>query len=245
MRKAGVRREDTVVEIGAGDGMLTRPLSQTAGRVLAVEYDPRWAARLERRFARDENVEVVHADALSVALPEEPFRVVANVPFYIITGVLHKLLDDPDSSPETAHLLVQEEVALKHARETPTTLKTLSWSPWYELSASMRVPAESFHPAPGVDGRMLAVARRRWDPIPVHHKDRFRAFTRLMFTGRGRTVGERLRQVFTRTQARRLAKDIRFSPDAPPSNLTVHQWARVFAFMTEAVPPERWPSGKR
>ncbi len=233
VKAAGIGPDDTIVEFGAGAGMLTRPLSREAGRVLAVEYDPRWAASLEKRFARDGNVEVVNADALSVELPEEPFRVVANVPFHITTEILHKLLDDPASPPASAHLLVQEEVAKKHVRQTPTTLKTLAWSPWYEFSASVRFPAASFHPVPEVDGRLLVARRRRRSLVPVGDKGRFREFTRGMFTGRGRTVGERLRRVFTKTQARRLAREIGFARDAVPSSLTVHQWAEVFAFAKE------------
>lgn len=233
VRDANIGAGDTVVEFGAGAGMLTRLLSRRAGRVLAVEYDPHWAGHLEKRFAGDENVEVMNDDALSVELPGEPFRVVANVPFNITTDILHKLLDDPASSPETTHLLVQSEVAVKHARRSPTTLKTLMWSPWYEFSASMRVPATSFHPIPDVDGRLLIAARRKQYLVAPHHKGRFREFARIMFTGRGRIVGERLRQVFTKTQARKLAKDIGFDRDDVPSSLTVHQWAEVFAFVAD------------
>lgn len=72
VRAAGVTDEDLVVEFGAGAGMLTRSLSERARRVVAVEYDPLWAASLGQSFAADERVEVVAADALSVPLPEEP-----------------------------------------------------------------------------------------------------------------------------------------------------------------------------
>lgn len=231
MAAARIRNRDFVVEFGAGAGMLTRPLSRKAGRVLAVELDPRWASHLEERFAGDENVEVVRGDALEVELPEEPYRVVANVPFHITTDILHRLLDDPDSSPVSAHLIVQKAVAKKHARDSPTTLKTLEWSPWFEFSAPMRVPSDFFFPAPAVDGGVLAAVRRRRDIVPVRRKERFRGFVRLMFTGSGRTVGERLRRVFTKNQARRLAKDVGFDRRGSPSSLTVHQWSEVFAFM--------------
>lgn len=245
VKAANVEPGDTVVEFGAGAGMLTRPLSRKAGCVLAVEYDPHWAEHLEKRFARDKNVEIVNGDALSVELPEEPFRVVANVPFYITTDILHKLFDDPASSPETAHLLVQKAVAEKHARNSPTTLKTLAWSPWYEFSASVRFPAASFHPVPEVDGRLLVATRRRRSLVAARDKGRFREFTRRVFTGRGRTAGERLRQFFTKTQARRLAREIGFARDCVPSELTVHQWAGIFAFAKETGRHGPRGSGKK
>ena len=109
-----------MVELGAGGGMLTRQLARVAGRVVAVEYDPYWALRLRQRFSDDGNVLVVYEDALRVQLPEEPFTVVANVPFCTTTSILHRLLDDPTSPPESVYLVVQKQVALKHARPKPT-----------------------------------------------------------------------------------------------------------------------------
>ena len=92
-------RKDLVVELGAGGGMLTRQLARVAGRVVAVEYDPYWFLRLREIFSDDGNVLVVHADALRVAFPREPFTVVANVPFCATTSILHRLLDDPMAPP--------------------------------------------------------------------------------------------------------------------------------------------------
>jgi 16S rRNA A1518/A1519 N6-dimethyltransferase RsmA/KsgA/DIM1 with predicted DNA glycosylase/AP lyase activity len=116
-------------------------------QVVAVEYDPYRAMHLRERFSDDDNVRVVQGDALTMRLPKEPFVVVANIPFN--TTILHRLLDDPTSLLRSAHLLVQTQVALKHARSTPSTLKTLNWSSWYEFSAGLELPADSFHPAGG------------------------------------------------------------------------------------------------
>jgi 23S rRNA (adenine-N6)-dimethyltransferase len=89
-----------------------------------------WAARLEQDFSADENVKVVAVNAFCVDFPDEPFKVVASIPFHISTVILHRLLDDPEQSPEMGHLLVQKDLAIKHAISSPTTLKTLTWSPW-------------------------------------------------------------------------------------------------------------------
>jgi 23S rRNA (adenine-N6)-dimethyltransferase len=93
--ESGVGRDNFVVELGAGGGMLTRQLARVAGRVVAVEYDPYWALRLRERFSDDGNVLVVHEDALKAEFPEEPFTIVANIPFCATTSILHRLLDDP------------------------------------------------------------------------------------------------------------------------------------------------------
>src|SRR3712207_302733 len=120
--QSGVGMDDFVVEFGSGGGMLTNQLAKEVRKVTAVEYDPRWVSHLKVRFSHAENVRVVHEDALRVELPSQPFRVVANVPFSITTSLLHRLLDDPTTPPEAVDLLVQKQVALKHARSTPTKI---------------------------------------------------------------------------------------------------------------------------
>lgn len=244
VREAGVTDRDLAVEIGAGSGVLTRPLAAEARRVIAIERDPRWASRLERSFAASENVEVVCADALSTPLPDEPFRVVASVPFYLTTAILHRLLDDPAQPCERLHLLLQKEVANKHARTAPTTLKTLTWSPWWRFEVGHEVPASAFDPQPKVDARLLVAERRNPPLIAYEHRELFRTLVREAFDGRGNTASKALRPYLTKRQVRRLAHDNGFSTDSFSSRLTVYQWAAVFEFMVRAVPQHRWPRSR-
>ena len=241
---AGVGKDDLIVEFGAGGGMLTRQLARVAREVIAVEYDPYWAGCLTNRFSADAHVRVVHEDALKVRLPREPFGVVANIPFNITTSLLHRLLDDPVTSLETVHLLVQKQVAFKHTRPIPTTLKTLTWSPWYEFTAGLELPAGAFYPRPEVDACLMVAAKRDPPLIEPSHRHLFRALAYQAFNGNGNSVRETLKPYFTRTQLRRLATDNGFSLDSPPSMLPVHQWARVFDSMIKIVPPDRWPSAR-
>ena len=243
--QSGVGKDDFVVEFGPGGGMLTGQLAKEARKVMAVEYDPRWFSHLKERFSHDENVRVVHEDALRMKLPSQPFRVVANVPFYITTSILHRLLDDPTAPLEAVHLLVQTQVALKHARSTPTTLKTLNWSPWYRFYTGLELPADAFYPKPEVDACLMVAAKRGPPLVDPRHRHLFRALVHLAFDGHGNAVAKVLRTIFTKTQLRRLARGNEFSLDFPPSMLTVHQWASVFDFMVRMVPQERWPSAKR
>src|SRR5918993_1260206 len=239
--ESGVGRKDLVVELGAEGGMLTRQLARVAERVVAVEYDPYWFLRLREIFSDDGNVLVVHADALRVAFPREPFTVVANVPFCATTSILHRLLDDPMAPPERVCLVVQRQVARKHARSQPTTLKTLHWSPWYRFSNGTELPADAFYPKPGVDACLMVAAKRGPPLVEPCYRQHFLALVRQAFTGRGNSIGRVLRPTFTRTQLRRLARDNRFALDSPPSMLTVHQWASLFDFMVRIIPQDRWP----
>ena len=241
--ESGVGKDDLVVEFGSGGGMLTRQLAKASGMVVAVEYDPCWAARLRERFSDDGNIRVVQGDALTVRLPEKPFVVVANIPFNITTPILHRLLDDPAVPLKAAHLLVQKKVALKHARSAPTTLKTLNWSPWYAFSAGLSLPADAFHPKAEVDACLMVAAKRGPPLVDPHRRHLFRAFVRRAFDGH--CVGRTLGSLFTKAQLRRLAKENGFSLDWAPSMLTAHRWAAVFDFMIRTAPRDLWPSAKR
>ena len=225
--------------------MLTGELARVAGQVVAVEYDPYWAMHLQERFSDRGNVLVVQGDALKVKLPERPYMVVANLPFHATTRILHRLLDDPTTPPQSVYLLVQKQVAVKHTRTKPTTLKTLNWSPWYEFSAGLVLRAGAFHPKPGVDACLMVAAKRGPPLVDPRHRHRFRALVRRAFDGHGNSMGRVLRPIFTRTQLRRLAKDNEFSLDLPPSMLTVRQWASIFDFMVRMVPHGLWPSPER
>lgn len=242
--ESGVGKDDLVVELGAGGGMLTRQLARVAREVVAVECDPRWAMHLGKRFSDDDRVRVVQGDALTVRLPGEPFVVVANIPFNATTPILHRLLDDPTTPLRAAHLLVQKQVALKHARSTPTTLKTLNWSPWYGFSVGLELPADAFCPQPEVDACLMVAAKRGAPLVAPEHRHLFRAFVRRAFVGRGNSVGKTLRPFFTRPQLRRLARDNGFALERRPTTLAMYQWTGVFDFMIRMVPQSRWPSAK-
>jgi 23S rRNA (adenine-N6)-dimethyltransferase len=196
--ESGVGKDDLVVELGAGGGMLTSQLARVVREVVAVECDPYWAMHLRERFSDEDNVRVVQGDALTVRLPKEPFVVVANIPFNATTPILHRLLDAPTAPLWSAHLLVQKQVALKDARCTPTTLKTLNWSPWYAFSAGLELPADAFHPKPEVDACLMVAAKRGPPLVAPEHRHLFRAFVRRAFVGQGNTVSETLRPVFTK-----------------------------------------------
>ena len=243
--ETGVGKDDLVVEFGAGGGMLTRQLARTSRLVMAVEYDPYWTMHLRVRFSDDDNVLVVQGDALTVRLPDEPFVVVANIPFNATTSILHRLLDDPTAPLQAVHLLVQKQVALKHARSTPTTLKTLNWSPWYTFSVGLELPVGAFHPKPEVDACLMVAAKRGPPLVAPEHRHLFRAFVRRAFVGHGNCMSETLRPFFTRPQLLRLARDNGFYLGCPPSMLTVHQWASVFDSMLSIAPRNRWPSPRR
>jgi 23S rRNA (adenine-N6)-dimethyltransferase len=229
VRDAEVDPTDLVVEIGAGTGRLTRPLAKAASRVIAVELDRVLVARLGAAFDGDSNVSVVAGDALTAALPIEPFRVVGNLPFGRATAILRRLLDDPSTPVRRVDVLVQYEVARKRSAVWPGSLRAMSWAPWWRFDLVRRVPAGCFEPAPSVDAGMLAIIRRRAPLLDSSRRPEFLALLERAYR-RGGVPVRRSLAVPPRTW-KRFARARGISVNALPSTLDVRDWLRLFESM--------------
>ena len=239
VEQAGVGAGDLVVEIGAGTGVLTEALARRAGRVVAVERDPRLAERTRRRLATYPNVRVVTADALALPTPRRPFRVVANLPFGMTAAMLRRLLGDPRTRLERADLIVQEQAARRYAAARPGSPETIRWGTTYELRVGRRLGPGCFRPPPNVAAAVLVARRRRPPLVPVTGQARFADLLRTAFRHPGLPLRRGLVPPLTYRQLRRLAADLGFPIDAGPADLDAAQWARVFAFLDRGSPGNR------
>ncbi len=162
---------DNVVEIGPGLGVLTRRLLAAGASVLAVELDPRLAEYLRRELYGVDRFELIEADALSLHprefFPDQPIKVVANIPYHITSPLLHAFLEG-DRPPAVTVLLVQLEVAERVAAP-PGRMSYLSVFAQNVASAEVvaRVPAHAFEPAPAVESAVLRLRRRERPVVPV------------------------------------------------------------------------------
>jgi 23S rRNA (adenine-N6)-dimethyltransferase len=213
-----------VLDLGAGGGRLTAELAGTARHVLAIELDPRWAKHLRGRWA---NVDVVQADAASLELPGEPFRVVANLPFDRTTAILRHLLDDPLIPLSRADVIVEWGVAVKRALPWPSTLNGVLWGAWYSSSLARRLPRKCFDPAPPVEAGVLVFTRRTHPLVPEQCSRSYRAFV-----AKGFRHG--LRAVVPARQLRKLRL-----AGAEPRELDAYEWAGLFLDYGSAHPSAR------
>ncbi|KWX66005.1 23S ribosomal RNA methyltransferase Erm [Mycobacterium sp. NAZ190054] len=224
IRAAVARTEGPIVEVGAGDGALTRTL-QTLGRPLtAIEVDARRAERLAARTPA--TTRVVTADFLRYRLPRSPHVVVGNLPFHLTTAMLRRILYSPGWTD--AVLLVQWEVARRRAAVGGATMMTAQWWPWFEFGLLQRVPAAAFRPQPGVDGGVMTIQRRPEPLVDTADRARYQTMVHQVFTGRGRGIA----QIIDRTAPRRVSRgwlqQNGIRPTALPRDLTARQWAAVF-----------------
>jgi 23S rRNA (adenine-N6)-dimethyltransferase len=232
---SGVGPGDLVLDIGAGNGLITQALADRGARVVAIERDPALVRRLSTRFGSDSPVTVMAGDVLSVALPREPFAVVSNIPFGITTKILRRLLSDAAGTLRRADVIVQAEVARKRGAGGRGTLLNAIWEPWFEFGAGMRVPRVAFRPQPRVDGAVLIVRRREPPLIGEESRREYEAFVTAAFGGARPTVASALARpvggvrAVPRSRFGTLAADLGFGIDALPSQLEVDQWVGLFA----------------
>jgi 23S rRNA (adenine-N6)-dimethyltransferase len=178
---SGAGAGDLVVDIGAGNGLISAALVRRGAQVLAIERDPSLAERLRAKFATWPAVTVVEADVLETPWPAEPFRVVANIPFGITTKILRHLLDSDVLA--RADVIVQAEVARKRGTAGRGTLLNACWEPWFEFGTGARIPAAAFRPRPRVDAAILIVTRREPPLVAVASRRDYTDFVTAAFEG--------------------------------------------------------------
>ena len=163
-----INKEDMVIEVGPGLGTLTKYLLEKAGKVLCIELDPKMIKILNDRFSEYDNFEIINADVLKVNLNEvidenkkngkiKNVKVVANLPYYITTPIIMKLLEER-LDIESITVMIQKEVA-DRLIEIPGGKNTgaITYTVYYycESEKIMEVPNSSFIPEPEVTSEVI------------------------------------------------------------------------------------------
>lgn len=181
---AEISKVDSVLEIGAGLGSLTRLLANAAGKVVAVEIDPNLIQPLKDVLAGISHVHVVQGDILKLdpveLIGDQQYLVVANIPYYITSALIRHLLEAP-VQPHRMVLTVQREVAQRIAAGPgDMSLLSISVQVYGYAKIAAHIPAGAFYPTPKVDSAVVRI-----DPYdaPLIPRDRLRIFFRLVKAG--------------------------------------------------------------
>lgn len=156
-----IKADDLVLEIGPGEGVLTDRLVKLAGKVIAVEKDRRLIPILQERFANEINagkLEIIEHDILTLEIfPQDKYKVVANIPYYITGAILEKFLS-AKNQPEKMVILMQKEVAERIvARDGKESILSVAVKVYGDPKIIDRVPRGAFVPSPSVDSAILLI----------------------------------------------------------------------------------------
>lgn len=240
----GAGPDDGVLEIGPGIGVLTRELARCAGRVAAVELDPRLPPVLAETLAGCDNVAIVPGDILKIDLaallrdqfPGRRVFVCANLPYYITSPVILRLLESrlPFAS---ITVMVQKEAAVRLCA-LPGTRACGAVSLAVQYYAQPRrlfgVSRGSFLPAPRVDSEVIRLDVRERPPCAVRDESRLFSLIRAAFNQRRKTLPNALTGAgLTKDQVLSLLAQTGIPPTARAEELTLKQ----FAALANAEPP--------
>ena len=169
---AELNREDVVVEVGPGLGVLTRELAREARRVTAVELDAELARALAREFAGDAAIRVIQADARTIGYDqllegETRYKVVANLPYYAANPIVRRFLESVPK-PEFMVIMVQREVA-RNMAAPPGRMGLLGVSVQFYARPRIvcYVPPRAFHPPPRVSSAVVRLDVREHPAVEV------------------------------------------------------------------------------
>ena len=243
IENSNITKEDLVIEIGPGLGTLTKELLEKAGKVICIELDKKMIKILTDRFSLYDNFELIHGDVLKIRLNKiikeekekngfQSAKIVANLPYYITTPIIMKLLEDR-LDLESITVMIQKEVA-DRLIATPGEKETgaITYSVYYYATAEgiMEVPNDSFIPEPEVTSKVIKLTLRKEPPVEVKSRGVMFKIIKSAFMQRRKTLLNALTntKVFmTKEEGLRILKELHLDENVRAEKLTLEDFAEI------------------
>lgn len=240
---SNIEKEDLVIEIGPGLGTLTKYLLEKAGKVICIELDTKMLQILEDRFSLYNNFELINNDVLKVDLKNiikkekeegkiKNVKIVANLPYYITTPIIMKLLEE-ELELESITVMIQKEVA-DRLIATPGEKNTgaITYSVYYyaDSEAIMEVPNSSFIPEPEVTSKVIKLNIRKEPAGKPKDKEKMFKIIKYAFMQKRKTLLNSLTNngVFkNKTQGTEILNSLGIKENVRPEELTLEQFEKI------------------
>ena len=240
---SNISKDDLVIEIGPGLGTLTKYLLEKAGKVVSIELDKKMLTILNDRFKLYDNFELLHSDILKVDLVKlikeqkeslnlKHAKVVANLPYYITTPIIMKLLEE-ELDLESITVMVQKEVADRLiAIPGSKDSGAITYSVYYYATSEsiLDLPKTSFFPAPEVDSKFIKLNVRKEPPIKVKSKKIMFKIIKCAFMQRRKTLLNSLTnaKVFlNKDEGIKILNKLNLTEDIRAEKLTLQDFANI------------------
>lgn len=248
VEKAEISKEDLVIEIGPGLGTLTKELLEKAGKVIAIELDKRMIEILTDRFKLYNNFELLNEDVLKVDLDAlinnnldeniKKAKIVANLPYYITTPIIMKLLEEK-LPIETITVMIQKEVADRLV-DLPGGKNSgaITYSVYYYAKAEeiLKVASNSFIPEPAVESKVIKLEIRKENAVKVENEKIMFKIIKYAFMQRRKTVVNALEKtdIFKdKNQIIEILKKLGINEKIRGEALSLEDYANISNFVTK------------
>ena len=213
---SNIRKNDTVLDIGAGSGSISAVLALRVRWVVAIEAEPRMASKLRDNMKRLPNVTVEERDFLEMPLPTMPYKVFANIPFHISSQIVRKLMF-AEVPPAGTYLIVQKQFARKLLMSDQHFTGQLgaAIAPWFTVRIRRPLRRTDYSPPPAVDTVLMEI-KPRPEPLLLREKQEvYEAFVAKNFADF---------KSFQKLPRARMG----IAADKLPSQLTAEEWVSLF-----------------
>ena len=216
---------ETVLEIGPGEGALTRKLLEAGARVIAIEKDDGLYEQLKRENL--ENLELIHADILKfdLALVDVSYKLIANIPYNITGAILEKFLS-AENQPGLAVLLVQKEVA-KRIVDKKGSVLSISIQAYGKPRYVETVKAGSFAPTPKVDSAIIAIENISKDLFKEFSEEKFFKMLKTGFKSKRKKLSSNLASAFGKEKVSEAFQKLKISDNTRAEELDLATWAQI------------------
>jgi len=236
---AGISKEDLVIEIGPGLASLKKELLEKAGKVICIELDKRMIEILQDRFSIYENFELINNDVLKVDLKEviktanmKNAKIVANLPYYITTPIIMKLLEDR-LDIETITVMIQKEVADRLVTEPgkgDTGAITYAINYYTNPKRVLEVPNIVFIPAPKVNSSVIQLKVLKEPKVKVENEQKLFELIKAAFMQKRKTLANALTnsgKYGSKEQIEKAITNLGLDIRIRPEKLTLEQFAEL------------------
>ena len=225
---SGVASDDTVIEIGPGHGIMTRFIAERAKELIAIELDKRLFLHLQKAFVAYSNITLINKDVMKHDFGQhEPFKVIANIPYYITTPIIFKLIEEKNNL-RSMTLTIQKEVAKRIVAQPGNKqygVLSLMVQFYGRTDMLFTIPAGAFKPKPKVDSAVIKIERHLKPPVDVASEDIFRRIIKTSFANRRKMLSNTLKAVHP--DIKTIMNEINIDPSRRPETLSMEEFARL------------------
>ena len=246
VESADINTQDLVIEIGPGLGNLTEFLLQKAGKVIAIELDERMLEILKDRFSLYNNFEIINEDVLKVDLQKlikenknekiKNVKIVANLPYYITTPIIMKLLEEK-LDIQTITVMVQKEVADRLIAKPGEKLSgAITYCVYYYATSECVtiVDNDSFIPEPEVTSEVIKLSIRKNNPVELLNEQDFFKLIKVSFMQRRKTLMNALVNggiVKNKDEVKKLFDDLSIDYNTRGETLSIEKFAEISNYL--------------